>query len=89
MGNLDFGCKEEDCEHSLKELCGERGPPGVHDGVGDVEPVKRRGWVTMVGLCEIKKLSLAKFAARVFLQLNLNLSLKTLCIHDRERVDEV
>ena len=83
VGNLDFGCKEEDLRVFVEGVVsGERGPPGVHDGEDD--DIERTSWVTRVRVVRDKETQLGKgfayvqFSVCVFLQLNRDLSLNSL-----------
>ena len=75
VGNLDFGCKEEDLRVFFEGVVsGERGPPGAHsDHVG---PTKPKSWVTRIRVVRDKETQLGKgfayvqFAVCPFLQLD-------------------
>lgn len=58
LGNVDFGCKEEDLRVFFEGVVSaERGPPGVEDDDGENKP---KTWVTRVRIVRDKETQLGK-----------------------------
>ena len=61
VGNLDFGCKEEDLRVFFEGVVsGERGPPGEDSSDDEDGAKKRKTWVTRVRIVRDKETQLGK-----------------------------